>query len=136
MKQVISSGLTLIGGRIGRMTRQAFDRLTGILTANVYFCKHINRLPEGSIVFFPYRPAVLYCGIAALVSVKSRSRSQAEPQTESLAELVDRIQEQVIDNCEVDDESGIADRYLGGASRIDRLWQSIQELKGEDRFTF
>ncbi len=134
MNQFISSSLPRVARHVGVIFRHALERLTGILTASVYFGKHIDRLPVGSIVFFPYRPTVLNCGIAALVSFKSRNRNQAEPQTESLAELVDRIQEQVIDNCEVDDESGIADRYLGGASRIDRLWQSIQKLKGEDRF--
>ena len=134
MNQFINSTLPRVARCVGVMFRHALERLTGILTANVYFGKHIDRLPAGSIVFFPYRQTVLNCGIAALVSFKTRSRNQAEPQTESLAELVDRIQEQVIDNCEVDDESGIADRYLGGASRTDRLWQSIQEFKGEDRF--
>ncbi len=134
MNQFVSSTLSRVARYVGVMFRHALEKLIAILTAKVYFGKHIDRLPAGSIVVFPYRQTVLNCGIAALVSYKTRPSSPTESQTESLDKLVDDIQAQVLDNCKAGGDSGIADRYLGGDSRIDRLWQLMQELKGEDRF--
>ncbi|MGD8273291.1 MAG: hypothetical protein PVG52_09865, partial [Desulfobacterales bacterium] len=43
---------------------QQIECLRRFLTADVYFGKFIDRVPDGSIVFFPCRQATLFCGIA------------------------------------------------------------------------
>jgi glucosamine--fructose-6-phosphate aminotransferase (isomerizing) len=45
-----------------------------------------------------------------------------------------QIAQSGFENCNAVNDTDIADHYLGGKSRIDSLWQAIQNLKCTDRF--
>ena len=134
MNQSFSSNLSQVAGHLGSIFRHALQRLTGFLTADIHFGKHISRLPAGSIVFFPYRETAINCGIAALVSYKAKQEGKKRQPTVSLAELVNQLPDQGLASFKATDSSSIAERYLGGDSQIESLWQTVQALKGEDRF--
>ena len=134
MRPFVSSMLAVIAGGVDSIIRRVRKRLTDILAADVYLGKHIDRLPAGSLVFFPYRETVLNCGIAALVSYKERKAGHLQKPSVFLDELVSQLEDLNFDSCKAAGDAGIADRYLGGDGRIDTLWNAVQELKTEDRF--
>ncbi|UCD83182.1 MAG: SIS domain-containing protein [Desulfobacterales bacterium] len=118
----------------GRLSRLAWDWLTGILTAKVYFGRRVADLPPGSLVFFPYQERILCCGIAAIVSYKNKKASMPPLNKASLDEMAAAIKDK---GYEIFRESGYTDlegRYLGGEALLDSLWQATQSLKGEKPF--
>ena len=50
-------------------------RLYDILNKNVYFGRNVSLVPSGAIVFFPIQDNTFHCGIAAIVSFKSKKSS-------------------------------------------------------------
>ena len=134
MKQHIHSKLARIVKTLGRLSRPAWEALTGILTADVYFGRSPAGQLPGSIVLFPYRESMLCCGIAAMVSYKIKKPKAASPKIARLDEMAAAIEQQ---GCEICKESGyndIEDKYLGGEALIDSLWLAAQSLKSENPF--
>ena len=122
--------------KLCKFIHQACDGLTAILTADFYFGKHIAALPEGSIVFFPYRQNVLGCGIAAIVSYKEKKSKKTPDTPPLLDEMVVQIRDRGYTGDTETDTSGFEDQYLGGNALIESLWQTVQSIKGEERFFY
>ncbi len=81
------------------IARRACGRLHEILSANVYFGKNIDRLPMRAIVFFPLQVNTFYCGIAAIVSYKSKKSKIPPPDTAGLEDLFARIEQSGWESC-------------------------------------
>jgi glucosamine--fructose-6-phosphate aminotransferase (isomerizing) len=116
------------------MIRHAWKYFAGILTGDVYFGRQAGGLPAGSIVFFPYQENILGCGIAAIVSYKSKKPTKTPQKMSLLDEMISRIGDQGCDSCNDIDDTAIDERYLGGEAQIESLWRAVQELKSSDRF--
>ena len=134
MKASLFSKLKRIANFWGRNIRRSCRRLNQTLSADVHFGKNIERLPAGSIVFFPYRETVLACGIAAMVSYKAKTTSQPSRPALSPGDLLNQIGDSGFDSCQATGDTGFDDRFLGGQSLIESLWLSVQGLKGENPF--
>jgi glucosamine--fructose-6-phosphate aminotransferase (isomerizing) len=114
--------------------RHNWGRLHNILTTDIYFGRNIAHLPLGAIVFFPLRDNTFCCGIAAIVSYKLKNSTLPRLDTAALEDMFAQIAQSGFENCNAVNDTDIADHYLGGKSRIDSLWQAIQNLKCTDRF--
>jgi glucosamine--fructose-6-phosphate aminotransferase (isomerizing) len=114
--------------------RHNWGRLYNILTTDIYFGRNIAHLPLGAIVFFPLRDNTFCCGIAAIVSYKLKNSTLPRLDTAALEDMFAQIAQSGFENCNAVNDTDIADHYLGGKSRIDSLWQAIQNLKCTDRF--
>ncbi|CAB1075834.1 glutamine--fructose-6-phosphate aminotransferase [Alkalispirochaeta odontotermitis] len=134
MKQYIGTQLARVFNAFNRIFRISRKHLTAILAANVYFGRNTADLPGGSIVFFPYRENLFFCGIAAIVSYKQKKAAGFSPEAPSLDEMVSRIGDQGYAGRQDPDFSAVQDQYLGGDALVESLWQTVQILKHEDHF--
>jgi len=114
--------------------RHTWGRLHNILTTDVYFGRNIAHLPLGTIAFFPLRDNTFCCGIAAIVSYKSKKTTLPPSDTAALEDMFAQIAQSGYETCNTVNDTDIDGHYLGGKSHIDSLWQAIQNLKCADRF--
>ena len=134
MKQYIYSKLSGVRNSFGKIIRFAGERFHSLLTAKVYLGREMAGLPDGSIVFFPYRENVFGCGIAAIVSYKGKKSAAPSSAPVSAEESVGRIRAHGWADGKNAGFSGIDNQYLGGDALINSLWQNVQDLKAENRF--
>jgi glucosamine--fructose-6-phosphate aminotransferase (isomerizing) len=134
MKQTIRRILTKSTDALVRVARQTGGRLPNILRTDVYFGRNIAHLPQGAIVFFPIRDNTFCCGIAAIVSYKSKKSILPRFDPAALEDMSAKIAQAGYETCKTTIDIDIADHYLGGQFHIDSLWQAIQNLKCSDRF--
>ncbi|MGD9239587.1 MAG: SIS domain-containing protein [Desulfobacterales bacterium] len=118
--------------RIYNFCRKLILRIRWLLEANVYFGKYVDRVPNGSIVFFPCRQTMFCCGIAGIVAFKSKPQERHNFKLESLEEMVRQIEAAGYQSCQQTDRW--KDCYLSGSETIDALWRRVQALKTDDRF--
>jgi glucosamine--fructose-6-phosphate aminotransferase (isomerizing) len=108
--------------------------LHNILTTDVYFGRNIAHVPPRVIVFFPLQDNTFCCGIAAIVSYKFKKSMPTRSDTAGLEGMLAQIAQAGYETCKKNNDADIDDHYLGGQSHIGSLWQTIQNLKCEDRF--
>ncbi|MGD2187280.1 MAG: SIS domain-containing protein [Desulfobacterales bacterium] len=103
-----------------------------VLQANVYFGKHLHCVPNGSIVFFPCRSTILYCGIAGVVAFKNKPAPHHHLDLKSMKNMARQIEAGGYRSCLETDAWN--DCYLGGSENIDALWRDVQNLKTDTYF--
>ena len=134
MKQTIRRILTRTTATFVQAARQTGGRLHNILRTDVYFGRNIAHLPLGAIVFFPIRDNTFCCGIAAIVSYKSKKSIPPRSDPAALEDMLAKIAQAGYEHCNTTIDMDVDGHYLGGQSHIDSLWQAIQNLKCSDRF--
>ncbi len=118
--------------RICNFYRKRILQARWLLEANVYFGKYVDRIPDGSIVFFPCRQTMLCCGIAGIVAFKNKPKERHNFNFESLEEMARQIEACGYQFCQQTDRWN--DCYLSGSEKIDALWRRIQALKTDAQF--
>jgi len=134
MQQFIHSTLSRIAAKFVGICRFVSGEATGLLESNVYFGRKPAGLPPGSIVLFPYKENILCCGIAAIVSYKGKKKAAPSTKPAQLGETIAAVQGQGFDRCRNYGYNDIQAEYLGGAARIESLWQAVQNFKSEKPF--
>ena len=99
MKQTIMQKLTKTTDAFHMAARHTCGRLQNILTTDVYFGRNIAHLPLGAIVFFPLRDNTFCCGIAAIVSYKSKKSTPPRSDTTALEDMVTLIAHSGYETC-------------------------------------
>jgi glucosamine--fructose-6-phosphate aminotransferase (isomerizing) len=103
-----------------------------LLGVNVYFGKYVERVPDGSIVFFPCRQTILCCGIAGIVAFKNKPKERHNFKLESLEEMARKIEAAGYESCQQTHRWN--ECYLSGSEKMDSLWRRVQALKTDDQF--
>ena len=67
--------------------------LKSVLKANIYIGKSLSQVPENALIFFPYRPNVLYCGIVGMIAVKRSEAPQEEFSVKSTVLMADEVEQ-------------------------------------------
>jgi glucosamine--fructose-6-phosphate aminotransferase (isomerizing) len=133
MKSSASSNFVCIARKIRLLRNRWTRRAHSFLRAHVYFGKSPASVPNGSIVFFPYRQTLLGCGIAGIVSFKNKPKGKSHRfDTASLEKIIQQVETNGYTSCK--QTAALEEHYLGGSRLIDTLWQSIQLLKAEEFF--
>ena len=112
--------------------RRGVEWLRGFLTAGVYCGKFTDRVPDGSIIFFPCRQTTLNCGIAGIVAFKNKKSTTDGLDLDSLEELIRQIEAGGYQSCQQNQQWH--DCYLGGNDKIKALWRDVQALKTDAQF--
>ena len=112
--------------------RQQTKGIRGFLSADVYFGKFIDRVPEGSVVLFPCRQTMLFCGIAGIVAFKAKKQAPKVLNIEALEDLIRQIEAGGYESCSTSDRWD--EGYLGGNEKMTVLWRSVQALKTDNQF--
>ncbi len=106
-----------------------FNRIKLFSSLNIEFGKSLHNAAPGSLIFFPYQPTILNCGISALVAFKPADPDQVL--------TLDRINE-MIDHAASHPLNGKSkknmDSFLGGADLLGQLFAECQALKTEHLF--
>jgi glutamine---fructose-6-phosphate transaminase (isomerizing) len=92
--------------------------------------KSPNRARENTLIFFPYAPNHLCCGICAFVAFKG---SEPESGPVDIKEQV-ALLASVMSASDTRDLGSDPDRFPGGDDLLDRLWDSARALKQESVF--
>ena len=114
--------------------RHTCGRLYDFLTMDIYIGRDINYIPGGSITFFPLQDNTFCCGIAAIVSYKSKKSTPPRSDTAELENKFAQIAQSGYETCKKVNHKEIDDHYLGGESHLESLWQAVQNLKCIDQF--
>jgi len=91
------------------------------------------RVPERSIVFFPFRKNLLCCGIAGIISFKDKKTEQIRFDALSLGNMIKEIEAHGYDFCK-ENAVSFEDRYMGGDRLINTLEREIRALKTPSLF--
>jgi hypothetical protein len=102
--------------RIRLFCRNRILSLRWLLGVNVYFGKYVDRVPDGSIVFFPCRQTMLCCGIAGIIAFKNKPQERHNFKLESLEEMAGQIEAAGYESCRQTDRW--KDCYLSGSEKI------------------
>jgi glucosamine--fructose-6-phosphate aminotransferase (isomerizing) len=104
-----------------------------LFQTKIYFGKSIDNVPPGSIVFFPFRSATLFCGLAGIVAIKRAGRTLPEIDLSGIKAAVKDIEQHCFSNCDKKNINFSAD-YLCGDAAIKMLLQSARGLNRSDAF--
>jgi glucosamine--fructose-6-phosphate aminotransferase (isomerizing) len=110
---------------------KGFLRRKGL--TGVYFGRCLRTVPDGSVVLFPYRSAVLNCGITGVLAFKRQSEKEADPPIPRLKEKIQELSEYTwgtIQNKGLDVETD----YLGGDNLLGEIKNLCADLKDGDGF--
>jgi glucosamine--fructose-6-phosphate aminotransferase (isomerizing) len=132
MINVIKMILTGTLKRIHNIFLHLYFKIYPYLVAEVYFCKSLARLPQGAVVFFPYRQSMLCCGIAGIVAFKNKPQERHHFNVESLEEMAGQIEASGYQSCR--QTGSWNDFYLSDSEKIELLWCRVQALKTDERF--
>lgn len=107
-------------------------KLTRFFLIKIEFAKSIKKVQSNSLVFFPYEPDILCCGICALVAFKG---DQSFPKTdlEKIADITAKIKETTFDQL-ISHPTSFTDLYLGGNALPDDLFKKTEYLRTETPF--
>ena len=103
-------------------------RMTGL-----YVGRSLKTVPEGSLVLFPYEPAVLSCGITGVLAFKKPSVETGDSTVRDLERQFDILFEHSgrgLENKELEYRSN----YLGGRDLLREIRRLCNKFKGNDVF--
>ncbi len=109
------------------------NALAALLRRQVYFGRDLGRVPRGSLVFFPYFPNRLSCGLTGIVSVKSKQNSGTRIDMPGLEDQVRALGQKTIDQCTREELAGNG-HYLSGKTLLTSLYDQVQQFKRTDEF--
>ena len=132
MKPLLNPRQRLFFRHIYHFIHNQILRARSLLQADVYFGKHLHRVPRGAIVFFPCWETMFCCGIAGIVAFKNKSTERHHFDLQSLQNRIQQIETAGFQSCR---QNGSWDKcYLGGNEKIDALWREVQILKTNTQF--
>jgi glucosamine--fructose-6-phosphate aminotransferase (isomerizing) len=122
-----------VRSRMKSRHRQWQRALGALLGRQVYFGRNLSRVPRGSLVFFPYLPNRLSCGLTGIVSIKSKQKSGLRIDIPALKDQVRSLGQKTIDQSTREELTG-KDHYLGGKALLTSLYDQVQQFKRTDAF--
>ncbi|MGD8611611.1 MAG: glutamine--fructose-6-phosphate aminotransferase, partial [Desulfobacterales bacterium] len=107
--------------------------LCGLLAADVYVGKFIERVPHGSIVLFPCKQSTLFCGIAGIVAFKQKKPAENGLDLAALEKLIGQTEANGYSACAAANRLD-HDDYLGGKEKIEALWRKVHAFNTDTPF--
>ena len=106
-----------------------FNMIKNLFSINVEFAKSITKAKENSIIFFPYLPNTVSCGISAFVAFKADGK--AEPlNLDSIQEMILSLKTKSLSS----DALSIREDFPGSDDLLNALFEECQEFKQESFF--
>jgi len=99
-----------------------------ILKRRVYFGKSLSAVPDGAIIFFPFRANTLFCGLAGIVAIKKKSKAEVPLDIDGLREAIQKIEAHGYLSW-VDTSFSLDDHYLCGDDAIAAVFRDVRTLK-------
>lgn len=114
--------------KIIRFLKHVWFRFLAITRVQVYFGKFLARVPDNSIIFFPCRDTVFWCGIAGIVSFKMKKSADHRVDFTYFEDIINKIEAHSFTKCK---SSGLAldEYYLSGEKLTLDLLEAVRFLK-------
>ncbi len=74
------------------------------------------------------------CGLAGIVAIHQKEKSEGHPDMDALAALIEGLQEKGCDQCLGENDQSACINYLGGADHIEALKQTVIAFKSDHIF--
>jgi len=98
------------------------------LHRRIYFGRHLSRVPDGSVVFFPIDANRLSCGLTGIVSIKTAQSADTDLDTSALQAKFQILSQFTISKC-APGEFCTNGNYLGGKTHLTTLCEDVQQFK-------
>ena len=121
------------GQKIYHFIKEVCRRALGCLRTKVYFGKHLSRVPNRSLIFFPCLVNRLSCGLTGIVAYQNKTQKVTPVTVAFLREMLDKIEDYQFTNC-LEKDVDFDECYLGGKALVDSMLQSVRLLKTGDLF--
>lgn len=108
----------------GLLCRYIFNHLN----RRVYLGRSVEHVPDGSIVFFPYRPVTFACGISGIVSIKKTMERGRDIDVSTLGQMVGAIETSALNQAH-GSRKNVEPDYLGGDQTIQDLTKQVYAIK-------
>ena len=121
---------------IHRLTVQSvrlYRKFKEVQSYNWYIGRSPGNVDPGSVIWFPYSPCLLSCGLAGIVSIKSAASSAGSIDMETINRCLKEISSSIQADGEITDEL-IENNYLSNNDNLLELWRAVQDLKRETSF--
>ena len=112
---------------------RVFRWISANLISGIYFGRHIDTVPAGSLVLFPCCSSLLCCGLSGMVSFKRTRSGDTDQLVAGLKDLLFPVADSGFCSCR-DTGKSLIDHYLGGNPVIESLFEHVRQLKTLDAF--
>ncbi len=119
--------------RLRNSSKDIFMLARRWLLSGVYFGRHMDRVPNHSVVFFPCRDNLLCCGLAGIVSYKMKPKTRDLIPVASLNDMLEQISGHGYAACR-EKRLDLKTHYLGGKEPAENLLGVARKLKCKDHF--
>ncbi len=102
-----------------------------LLKSRIFFGKSLNNVPENSIIFFPYRTNVFYCGIAGIVSFKNKKNEPESVDIVLFENYATNIEKYLLHAYK---RKNLKQYYWGGKDLINDFLNVTKTFKKENKF--
>ncbi len=113
--------------------KQALRKIKAAAGCRFYFGNHPSTVPAGSVILFPCDGNTLNCGLVGIVRVKKNKSPAMEFSISNFDNLVTTLSAAGF-HASIAGDTPLEDAYLGGATAINALLQSVESLKRTDHF--
>ena len=118
------------------LQQQAFFKLIKKISATkIEFTKSLSEAKENSIIFFPYQPNIVSCGISALIAFKGSNTSSKKSNLDSIQEMLPLLKENGFSTDSLLQSDNLYENFLGGDDFLNDIFRNCQELKQENIFS-
>ncbi len=104
-----------------------------ISAIKIEFSKSLFAAKENSIIFFPYQPNMLPCGISALIAFKGSTGSE-KSNLDIIQEMLPHLKGNGFSSDSLSQNDNFHENFLGGDTFLSDIYGNCQELKKENIF--
>ena len=123
-----------IGAALGlNGLRRLKKRIGGVFAYRIYFGRSLARVPEGALVFCPWRPGFLACGLAGIVAFKQKKTGVPPVDLAEMARAAETVSRRRLADC-LAQPGDPAQGYLAG-STLAGLRKAAGGLKNRANFS-
>ncbi len=111
-----------------RAKKNRWQILGDLLHRKIYFGRHLSRVPDDSVVFFPLDACRLSCGLTGIVSLKTKQSTTAVFDPSALKDKFQILTQFTISKC-APGEFCANGNYLGGKIHLTELYEDVRCFK-------
>ena len=106
-----------------------------VFTMKIEFSKSLCAVKPNSLIFFPFQPNLLSCGISALVAFKGNDIKHGESNLDQIQNVLPLLKEKGLPLDSQPENNTLQETFLGGDKLLNQIFNNCQELKQENIFS-
>jgi glucosamine--fructose-6-phosphate aminotransferase (isomerizing) len=114
--------------KFSEMVGMLFLQLYSFFQRRIFLGKSLDRVPEGSVVFFPCLASKICCGLAGIVSVKGGKNASQDVDIGKMLDLLGRVDGHFLEHGKINSRP-FEDWYLAGEHVVNSLLEGSRKLK-------